>query len=140
MKITIYLKNGTVLPAFDCENFSVRYNAINGEPISWSADGCNGNHPMYIGVGQIAAVYQETGNSQSAALDQVAALEAEMAMAMTDLSAAKTCESCKHEPIDPGGCFETGYACKSCEEPGCVCNDCDNGSKWEWRGNRGPTY
>ena len=69
--------------------------------------------------------------------DRVAALEAELAMAMTDLAAAKTCESCKHEPIDPGGCFETGYACKSCEEPGCVCHDCDNGSKWEWRANRG---
>ena len=65
--------------------------------------------------------------------DRVAALEAELAAALADLSEVKTCESCKHEPVDPGGCFETGYACKSCEEPGCVCHDCDAGSKWEWR-------
>lgn len=69
--------------------------------------------------------------------DRVAALEAQLARAMADLCRAHKCESCKHEPIDPVDCYESGYACKQCKETGCWCRDCDDGSKWEWRGSHG---
>lgn len=74
---------------------------------------------------------------QQAQTDRVAVLETQLAAAMADLSKVRHCESCKHEPIDPVDCFETGYACKQCKETGCVCRDCDDGSKWEWRGSHG---
>ena len=64
---------------------------------------------------------------------RVAEFRREVAQALADLSKAHTCETCKHEPIDPYECFETGYACNSCNEPSCVCRDCDEGSRWEWR-------
>ena len=133
MLITIYLKNGTVLPAFDCESFSVRYNAITGEPISWKADDPKGNYPLYIGVGQIAAVFQDDGNSQSAAPDRVAELEAELARAMYFLSAQKSCETCKHQARVPDTC---PMDCAKCPIL-CGCNLCTDGSEWEWIGTNG---
>lgn len=65
--------------------------------------------------------------------DRVAALEQALAAAVADLSKAHTCESCKHEPIDPYSCYTHNYTCTSCLEKGCPCRDCYEGSKWEWR-------
>ena len=65
--------------------------------------------------------------------DRVAALETALGLALADLAKNKSCETCAHEPINPYDCYETGYACKSCKDGGCICRDCDECSKWEWR-------
>lgn len=64
---------------------------------------------------------------------RVAELEQELAKAVADLAKAHTCETCKHEPIDPYACFDNEYLCQSCNDQRCVCRDCDEGSRWEWR-------
>lgn len=69
--------------------------------------------------------------------ERVAALEAQLARALSDLANTGSCETCAHEPINPYTCFETGYACGSSEETGCICRDCYERDKWEWRGSRG---
>lgn len=71
--------------------------------------------------------------------DRVAELEQQMATALADLSKTRSCDSCKHEPVDPYQCYTTGYNCAGCTAGGCVCETCDPAAreKWEWRGSHG---
>ena len=66
---------------------------------------------------------------------RVAELEAELARAMFYISAQKDCDACKHGdnqpelcPVDCSKCNMTSY---------CVCANCFDGSKWEWKGAHG---
>lgn len=68
--------------------------------------------------------------------DRVAALETELAAAMAYISTMKDCETCKHEMQDADSC---PCDCELCTGEPCahMCQHCENGSRWEWRGARG---
>ena len=132
MLIRIYLKSGTVLPDIPCDEFTVERSKINGEIVAYEIKRALIPRPVYVHPNSIEAICRvDTEPTPDSAL--AAELEQELAKAVADLAKVPSCETCKHEPIDPYGCFETGYACNSCNEQGCVCRDCNEGSRWEWR-------
>lgn len=50
--------------------------------------------------------------------------------AVADLKHMDNCDICKHGQTAPDGC---DCECDECTLP-CVCRDCRNEDKWEWRG------
>jgi hypothetical protein len=67
--------------------------------------------------------------------NRVAALEKELATALSYISACKDCETCKHiiAPIMADDCMAD---CENCPGGPCkgICKTCRDGSNWEWRG------
>lgn len=52
---------------------------------------------------------------------------------LADLKEFASCKTCTHN-TDPVPCENADYICYECTHHGCVCRDCEAGSKWEWRG------
>ena len=50
--------------------------------------------------------------------------------AVADLKHMDNCDICKHGQTAPDGC---DCECDECTLP-CVCRDCHNEDKWQWRG------
>ena len=44
------------------------------------------------------------------------------------------CEDCAHVSALEH-CLEDWFPCEACPAPDCYCQDCQDGSKWEWRGH-----
>ena len=55
--VRIFLKNGTVLPDFKCQEFTMGRSNITGEITSYNAKGIGDIKPIYIDPGAIVAVY-----------------------------------------------------------------------------------
>lgn len=55
--------------------------------------------------------------------------------AVEDLKRAEywTCEHCKFNLI-PAPCGESNMDCDSCKFENCICRDCIENSRWQWRG------
>lgn len=51
-----------------------------------------------------------------------------------DLRSSKDrCKFCEHA-AKPRLCEGSDYFCRECFQKDCICRNCQNGSKWEWRG------
>lgn len=62
---------------------------------------------------------------------RVKELEAELAAAMEYINAARACVTCKQYEKMLSDCDNV---CSECKKAACICRDCADGSKWEWRG------
>ena len=51
-------------------------------------------------------------------------------------SATDRCKFCV-QMTKPLLCLGSDYLCHECNQHDCVCQDCKDGSKWEWRGGNG---
>lgn len=61
---------------------------------------------------------------------ELAASRRRESAAVADLKHMDNCDICKHGQTAPDGC---DCECDECTLP-CVCRDCRNEDKWEWRG------
>ena len=49
-----------------------------------------------------------------------------------DINSYFECSHCKHEEL----CDSPVWPCNDCENEGCTCHTCADGSNWQWRGVR----
>ena len=78
-------------------------------------------------------VIQLMDNSAGVMKKQVVRMARERAYMLNDLRKETGCETCKHHTA-PVPCEGEEYLCAECQHHGCICYDCVNLSKWEWRG------
>lgn len=136
MLITIYLKNGAVLPEFKCDSFTTETSISTGAIVGWEAHQASGAYPLYVDATQIAAIISDDDPDELTNQDdRVKELEAELARAMFYLSAQKDCDTCKHGEA-PGrtACL---MDCADCYHDDCKCRGCAEGRNWEWMGSHG---
>lgn len=58
MKIRIYMKNGTVFPDFECDEFTVQRNSMTGELTGYKFTGGMIPRPVFIDLNEILAVWR----------------------------------------------------------------------------------
>lgn len=58
MKTRIYMKNGTVLPDFECEEFTVQKNNLTGEITGYSFKGGKVPRPLFLDLSEVLAIWR----------------------------------------------------------------------------------
>lgn len=58
MKIRIYMKNGTVLPDFECEEFTVQKNNLTGEITGYSFKGGEAPRPLFLDLSEVLTIWR----------------------------------------------------------------------------------
>ena len=58
MKIRIYMKNGTVLPDFECEEFTVKSSNQTGEIAGYSFKDGMVPHLMFLNLSEVIAIWR----------------------------------------------------------------------------------
>ena len=56
MKIRFYLKNGSILPDLECDDFNASYNKTTGELAKYSYEGAAGPRPLYVDISDSSAI------------------------------------------------------------------------------------
>lgn len=58
MKIRIYMKNGTVLPDLECEEFTVQKNNLTGEITGYSFKGGRDPRPLFLDLSEVLTIWR----------------------------------------------------------------------------------
>ena len=58
MTLRIYMKNGTILPDFECEEFAVENNSLTGEIVGYSFTRGTVPRPVFLALDEILAIWR----------------------------------------------------------------------------------
>lgn len=58
MKIRIYMKNGTVSPDFECEEFTVERSKVTGAITGYEFKGGNIPRPVYVDLNEVSMIWR----------------------------------------------------------------------------------
>lgn len=62
---------------------------------------------------------------------------AERDAAVRDIMCRDHCDVCVSGHEHDGECAKADYDCMTCKSATCLCRECRNESKWQWRGVKG---